>query len=209
MATFADERIDWLSGPDGLMARRSWELVPGAGTVLLRGLFGFPWPERDVQAKCTQRDYAGNADVFGVVRVDRHHPSVPAPGCTCGIYASEEPPHHWLTRRYLARRVLVHGFVRLSGRVLFDGRRYRAEQARIEGPLVVAVPPPGVRGRRRTRRRRNSAVVVTDGDRYRVAYGPWAKAARGGEGLETWHERVAEALAARYGVAVERAPQPA
>ena len=114
------------------------------------------------------------------------------------------PPEPWLAT---FARVLVHGFVRLSGRVLSDGNRYRAQQARIEGPLVVAVPARGRwrPGRSGRHRRTVGARVVADGDRYLIAYGAWAKAAPGGVEFDTWHRLVAERLTARYGVAVEQA----
>ena len=206
MAAFPDQRIDWLAGPEGLMARRSWELVPGPRSVLLKGLLGFPWAERDVQAKCTRTEYAGRTGLFGPLRVDRHHTAVPAAGCTCGIYAMEEPETRLTSKGFLARRVLVHGFVRLSGRILYDGTLYRAERARIEGPLVIAVPGP-----RRPRARRAgpaAACVFVEGERYRVAYGVWAKATRGAMALDAWHRTVANQLEARYGVPVERRERP-
>ncbi len=90
MAAFPDQRVDWLAGPDGITARRSWELAPEVRSVLLRGLLGFPWPHREVHAKCTERDYSRRTTLFGPRLVDRHHDAVPAPHCTCGIYAMEE-----------------------------------------------------------------------------------------------------------------------
>lgn len=200
-----EEGFDRVYGPEGLVARRSWDLVAGPRSVMLKGLFGFPWRDREVQAKCTQRDYAGTADIFGTVRVDRHHPVVPAEGCTCGIYATIEPGEPWGMRRYLARRVLVHGFVRLSGRVLFDGARYRAERARIEGPLVVAVPGPGRLLARLAGTGRLTPRVSQDGDRYRVSYVPAVLGSWGGAGmpLSEWHQMVADRLALKYGVRVE------
>ncbi len=199
MAAFPDQRVDWLAGPDGLVARRSWELVPAFRSVLLKGLLGFPWPGRDVQAKCTEADYAHRTTLFGVSRIDRHHAEVPAVHCSCGIYAMEEPETRLTSRGFLSRRVLVHGFVRLSGRILFDGTQYRAERARIEGPLVLAVPHP-----RRAWVRRATTRVVADGDRYRVVRGPWASSSRPAVELDAWCQEVSGLIEMRYGVAVER-----
>lgn len=199
MTTYADHRVDWLSGPEGLVARRSWELLPAQDTVLLRGLLGFPWRGRNVQARCTETEYTGHIGITGRVRVGRHHAAVPAAGCTCGIYALEEPEADLTKRGFLSRQVLVHGFVRLSGRVLFDGVRYRAERARIEGPLVIAVPVPG----RLVGRSRPEPRVYVESGRYRVTYAAWGRAIRGSIDLRSWHEGVADLLTARYGVEVE------
>ena len=207
MGTFPDQRIDWLTGPEGLLARRSWELVPSSGTVLLQGLLGFPWPKRDAQAKCTERDYGRRTEIFSPSRVDRHHKAVPAVGCTCGIYALAEPEDQSAMHRHLGRRFLVHGFVWLGGRILYDGKVYRAERARIEGPLVVSVPKP----RRWDHRRHRSSAswVLADGDRFRIAHGTWAKAARGAIELGAWHQTIADQLGARYGITVEERALPA
>jgi hypothetical protein len=56
----------------------------------------------------------------------------PDPDCSCGIYALKPGvplPY------YALRRVTVEGTVELSGRVIEATRGYRAEHARILGPL--------------------------------------------------------------------------
>lgn len=185
---------------DGPVVRRSWKLEPVNGEPRLAGLFGFPWPEPIVQAKCTQSRPAGPGDLFGTVRMDQTHRAVPSIGCTCGIYAGDQLRLGWLARSSLRTAVLVSGFVRLSGRVLENRGVYRAEEASIVGPLSIAIPAPG-RIRRRGREfglRQQVARVVADGDVYRARFGR-----RGpGEPVEHWLRETRAALAVRYDVAV-------
>lgn len=191
------ERLDRAAGP---VVRRSWQLLAEPQGPLLAGLFGFPWQEPLLDARCTRTQGAGPADLFGTVRVGRLHRSVPSPDCTCGIYATEEPHTGWLQRRYLRDKVLVSGFVRLSGKLVFDGSVVRAERAEIVGPLTIALPQPHWLRRLGARAGISQTVrrIVRDGTRYAVRY----STGTAGMPLGEWHRQMSEQLRRRYGVAV-------
>ena len=125
---------------------------------------------------------------------------MPSVDCTCGIYATDEPDLGWLERRYLRDRIIVNGFVRLSGKVVVDGPVYRAERGQIVGPLTVSLPPRrwlrsfgGRAGVNQTPRR-----VVRDGERYVVRY----SSGRRGLPVGEWCKQVGETLSRRYAVEV-------
>ncbi len=181
---------------------RTWLVLPdGArdGRPMLTGLFGFPWREAHLDAKCMVQEPATQELRLGAT-IDRHHRIVPEPWCTCGIYATREQPG--LPPRYLIprRQPLVSGFVQLSGRVLVDRHHYRAQRATIVGPLTL-VPP-------RSSRMASAAswlgvesafhAVVTEPRRYRFT----RAAARRSVPVTQWRELVGAALQRRYGVAV-------
>ncbi len=177
----------------GRVVWRTWRLVaeevPGLpARPLLTGLAGFPWRERDIDARCLEREPAAGG-LFGQPRY-RHHRVVPHPRCSCGIYATRDGPSD--TPGYLrrARDPLVTGFVELSGRIVADGDSYRAQHAAIVGPLAVAHPP------RPTPDRRNRVVV--ESGRYRVKRRP----GRAGVPYPEWLMDTQDGLRARYGVTV-------
>lgn len=184
----------------GPVVRRSWKLVPGSQGPLLTGLFGFPWREPVMQAKCTQTDVAGGNELFGSRRVDRRHRSVPSLDCTCGIYATDEPAPGRLQRFNLRSSVMVTGFVRLSGRVVVAGATYRAEEAQIVGPLTITPPPQRWLRRVGARWGVNQQVrrVTEDADRYLVWYSDGRRGTPAGE----WYKQMSEALGRRYSVEV-------
>jgi hypothetical protein len=181
------------------VVRRGWKLAIDSQGPLLTGLFGFPWREEVLQAKCTEPEF-GSFDRLGNARVDRRHRSVPSLDCTCGIYASDEPHMDWLMRRLVRGTVMVTGFVRLSGRILVSGSVYRAEEAQVVGPLTIVPPPPG--------RFRNAGArwgagqrpqrVWQDGDRFVF----WYSRGRRGLPIGEWYRQIDEALATRYSVEV-------
>ena len=184
----------------GPVVRRSWRLAAAPDGVMLTGLFGFPWRDPLVQAKCTTTEPAGPADLFGTVRLDRMHESVPSPDCRCGLYATDDPRPGWLQRRYLRHQIVVSGFVRLSGRVVRTGREYRAEEATVVGPLAICLPAPSL-VRRRTAMlgaRQQPRRVVLDGKSYAVRFG----SGKAGETLGDWLRDVSKSLGDRYDVAV-------
>lgn len=196
------ERAFYTAHPraSGPVVRRSWKLQLEAGRPLLTGLYGFPWREQSQQAKCTVTAAAGPAELFGTVRLDRQHRSVPSPDCSCGIYATDDPRSGWLQRRYLRDSVLVNGFVQLSGRVMQEGPVYRAEEARIVGPLTISLP-----GRRRLRRLgarmgvgQRIMRVMADGDSFLMRY----STGRRGVSVGEWLMQTGAALSRRYGVEV-------
>jgi hypothetical protein len=184
----------------GPVVRRSWRLAAGPDGAILTGLFGFPWRDRRVQAKCVATDPAGRADPFGAMRLDRSHQFVPSPDCRCGLYATNDPRPGWLQRRFLRHQIVVSGFVRLSGRVLRQGDEYRAAEATVVGPLVISLPAPGVLRRRAAPLgvRQQPARIVVDGGSFAVRYG------RRGRGLPLgdWLRDVNATLRRRYGVEV-------
>lgn len=185
---------------DGPVVRRSWKLDPSVGEPRLAGLFGFPWPEPVVQAKCTLSRPAGPGDLFGTVRVDQTHRAVPSVGCSCGIYAGDNLRFGWWQRGSLRTALLVSGFVRLSGRVLEHRGVYRAEEATVVGPLSIAVPAPGRirRWGRRAGLSQQVARIVADGDVYRARFGAHGP----GVAVDVWLGDAIAALSERYGVAV-------
>ena len=191
----------------GPVVRRSWLLRLDVEGPLLTGLFGFPWREQMVQAKCTRPGVPGRAELFGTTRIDRSHGFVPSPGCTCGIYATDEPDNGWLHRRYLHGRFVVNGFVRLSGRIVVHDPVYRAEVAEVLGPLTISLPAPGrfrrlaaPTGIHQTVRR-----VVEEGGGFGVRYTPGTTGVSVGE----WHMQMARALMRRYGAATVGVFRPA
>ena len=188
------------SRTEGPVVRRSWRLRPGADGILLTGLFGFPWRDRVVQAKCVARQQAGRADLFGTVQVDRRHRSVPSPDCRCGLYATDNPRTGWLQRRFLRHQVVVSGFVRLSGRVLQQGLEFRAEEATVVGPLSIGLPAPSAvrRWAGRFGARQQPSRIVVDGDSYGLRYGP----SHSGIPLGEWLRQVSDDLHRRYGAQV-------
>ncbi len=182
----------------GRVVWRTWRLLPGDGRggdgrPLLTGLSGFPWRGPTVDARCLMRDPAPRAWSPFQATVDRHHRVVPDPACTCGIYASRAdlvgPPAYAIR----SRDPLVMGFVELSGRLLADGDDYRAQRARVVGPLTVATP--------RLWGSRRPWVTVVDG-RYRAQ----RTAGRTGVPYGEWLRRLRHELAERYTVPVLRAP---
>lgn len=186
------------------MVWRSWSLVPDHGTdgepgTLLTGLYGFPWRDRQVDAKCTQQDRA----VDGVdmrTRVDRYHRVVPAEHCTCGIYAGRDELVNPRVPKPPRGRPLVTGFVELGGHMIQEPEVYRAQRATIVGPLTIWVGrmPPGVAAAARLGKRARPVRVVTARDEYRVL---WTRG-KVGTPIGEWLASVTTALTLRYAVQV-------
>ena len=180
------------------VVRRSWKLGWDARGPMLTGLFGFPWREPVVQAKCTAN--SGRGYHGGAVQAERWHESVPSRDCSCGIYATDAPDLGWLQRHMLRDSVIINGFVRLSGRMLITGPTYRAEQAEVVGPLTISIPRPHM-ARRLVRRFGVSQQVhrvIQDGDRWLFRYSP----GRRGVSIGEWQWSMNEALLSRYGAGV-------
>lgn len=135
----------WGIGADGgeepsltiepFLGYRLWRVAPAgryaenpAEPILTSAATTTVWERRDQRAGCRIRLPS---------RRGRHtlrpHPERPAPviGCRCGIYAMKtrmRPPRPWMW---------AHGPVELSG-VVYEGTRgYRAERARLLGPLQL------------------------------------------------------------------------
>lgn len=183
---------------------RTWLVRPmSVGTdtePTLTGVFGFPWRDSELDAKCAIQDLDTWATRPGPVRVDRHHPSIPDPGCTCGIYASTDLLEAPATDLLPAATPVVTGFVELSGRLLARGTVIRAQHARIIGPLTIGPgrPPLVVRLARKIGWSPRTSRVVAEGRRYRVVWG----AGRIGDEYDDWLARTASELSSRYRVPV-------
>lgn len=183
---------------------RTWLVRPmSVGTdtePTLTGVFGFPWRDSELDAKCAIQDLDTCATRPGPVRVDRHHPTIPHPGCTCGIYASTDLLATPATDLLPAATPVATGFVELSGRLLTRGSVVRAQHARIIGPLTIGPgrPPLTVRLARRAGLSLEPTRVALEEQRYRVVWG----AGRIGETYDEWLAAAASGLSSRYRVSV-------
>jgi len=167
---------------------------------VLTGIFGFPWRTASLDAKCTIRDWERGSLGPGTRHVDRHHPVIPAPSCTCGIYASTDLLSTPAEELLPAATPIAVGFVELSGPKVRDGDILRAQSARIVGPLTIAAgrPPLNARLAHRLGKDPRPGRVIDDGDRFRVL---WHRAAVGTP-YPTWVRQSAASLESRYGVPV-------
>jgi len=116
-----------------------WEGVPGP---VLRGAWGHPWPGPELEARCLNppvRKSVFSAFLFG--REKRAHQS-PAPflSCDCGIYARKpgDSDDLWVVR--IAHLPMAGGFIEMSGVVIEGSKGFRAQRARLVGPVEVWVP---------------------------------------------------------------------
>jgi hypothetical protein len=176
---------------------RTWLVAPehhrrGAAEPILTGLFGYPWRRAELDAHCTRDEPVPTA-----THRARHHPIVPHPECTCGIYAGRDELITARIPQPAAAQPFAAGFVELSGRILLGPTGYRAQRATIVGPLTLGfgrrphlllgaartTPPVGVR--------------ITP-HRYRAVW----RTRRGVAPLGEWLEETAAALRQRYGVPV-------
>lgn len=183
---------------------RTWLLAPQRGPRVsirprLTGLYGFPWHDAEVEAKCTLRDRADGYLASGAFTLDRHHRVIPDPFCTCGIYAGHDELA--TPRPHPVRGVpFVTGFVELSGRVLASPDGFRAQRARVVGPLTIT---PG-------RAPMSAALALRLGTALkpnRVVAGPseyrtlWRMSRS--HRLDAWLDQTATQLGDRYHVDVE------
>lgn len=190
------ERLEAGESP---VVMRSWLLAPdgedrSGSTPLLTGLYGYPWRNGALEARCTARS-PGEAQFSLPPRREPHHPVVPEPSCSCGIYAGRDElvtPRVPATPRGIP---VARGFIRLGGRILAGPTTLRASRAEIVGPLTISAGRPpwtALRGPRRP-----VAVSVEPG-RYRVR---WSRR-RSTAPYDRWVSGMMEALSNRYGVAV-------
>lgn len=176
---------------------RTWLVRPDRdGAPILTGIFGYPWPAATLDARCLHTERTSPLP-FTTATTGRYHRVVPDPACTCGVYAVRDPIQGAPRFVRVRSEPVVTGLVRLSGRVLAEPDRFRAQRATIVGPVALALPPPPLPVRlvapaARPRR------VFPDAARYRVS---WAGGSRG-EPVARWRERTTAALMERYGVPV-------
>lgn len=135
----------WAIDPEGTQAP-SFTIDPFVGHRLWRvapaGRYGNEPGDPILTSATTSTIWEGPRHVAGCrtrlpLRIGRStlrpHPEQPAPvlGCRCGIYAMKDPmrpPRPWMW---------AQGSVELSGIVFEGSRGYRAERARIVGPLEI------------------------------------------------------------------------
>jgi len=187
-----------------ITVRRTW-LVRSTrlGTnraPILTGVFGFRWRGADLDAKCTIQVRDAGASHPGRPRVDRHHPAIPDPGCTCGIYGSTDLLEAPAADLLPSAVPVVTGFVELSGRLIAKDSTLRAQHARIVGPLTIGSgrPPVAARLARRLGFDSRPSRVTSERGGYRVVWG----AGRVGVSWEEWLGEATAVLAARYRVEI-------
>ncbi|MDF1597233.1 MAG: hypothetical protein P1T08_14235 [Acidimicrobiia bacterium] len=193
-------RVD-IDGVEPLIALRSWLIVPerlprDRSRPMLTGLFGFPWKTRSLEARCTAAGHLNNNFTLPP-RIERHHPTVPEPECTCGIYAVRAES---LDRIPLSTPVgvpVATGFVELSGRVVAGGTTLRAQRATIIGPLAISAGRSPIIPHL-LRRSVHPQRVITINPAYQVR---WTARPPGHQWLE-WMRHTAHALRNRYEVEV-------
>jgi hypothetical protein len=176
----ADREIHTRAEP--IEAVRAWivDVEPGTtsgdrlGTPILRSLNLHSWASAESTARCR---YLDDSDDFDEDEEDHVAPEL---DCTCGIYAVKQEsaipgPSTW--------GWWVSGRLWLSGKVIETERGYRAERARIAGPLALHRSPELV------------GSAVADGsavDRFGIREG----------GVDVAGRAIAARLELRYGVTV-------
>ncbi len=123
------------SRAEPIVAWRQWQLVPDADGPMLASLTGRGlWWTADLMAECRVHRSSVQSQRAWFPAAAGHR--VPDLDCTCGIYALKDLS---LWRRLLGPGLIAHGPVALSGRVIEGERGFRAERARIIGPLRIGV----------------------------------------------------------------------
>ncbi len=125
-----------LVSDDSVVAYRSWRIDLETmsdgrwGPVLVGGLSGVRWPSVELLATCDQRLRQGDA-----------HPRAAAPVfvCSCGIYGASTPEAGFAWEFAGWPALGATGATELSGRIYRSVTEYRAEEARIIGPLEVRI----------------------------------------------------------------------
>ena len=185
---------------DPLVVWRTWIVRPeerrGKPTVpMLTGLLGFPWRTGEMDAKCIVQDPDHGRTGYSRTTMDRHHYRVPDPDCTCGLYATRaalEGPPTALVPRGLP---VVTGFVELSGHILEGRSNFRAQHARIIGPVHLSAGriPLADAAMRGMGVARSPQRVVVDRGEYRIGWKPGR-----GRDHATWRRETRGLLADRY-----------
>lgn len=120
-----------------VIGRRVWSVVPagaaeGFAGPVLRGAHGQTWTGHTLTAECRPPLLA--RVTRGALALGEHPGPPPHPDCDCGIYAlkAQLTPGDVLTDG-----PHIVGSVELTGVVLEGSRGYRAQEARIVGPLEL------------------------------------------------------------------------
>lgn len=188
-------------GDSPIVVMRLWLLTAhgSAQRPILTGLYGFRWPESEIDAKCLHMDQALGDYKPGQRKLSRYHPVIPDPHCSCGIYAATDELRLEDMPTPPSNTPYVTGFVALSGQIFVDGNHLRAQHASIVGPLSLSV------GRRPRWHRLTAGAmdsrpsrVVVDHTRYRTI---WSRGRTGMSGA-LWLSKTSHALSVRYGVGV-------
>jgi hypothetical protein len=181
---------------------RTWLVAPDPRRPqlpILTGVMGFPWDGPEVDAKCTIRVRNPEGSVFAGSHIDRHHPRIPDPHCTCGLYAARQDLQQPPGRLIPPGVPIATGFAELSGPMLADATHFRAGHARIVGPLSISGGRAPIADRllRKLGSARRPHSVKPMRKEYRVHW-----SSRGGSRFEDWRREVARRLRHRYGVEV-------
>lgn len=110
--------------------------------LVLRGAWGRAWPDVELEARCLRppiRDSSFSA-LLNARETNEHSESAPHPYCSCGIYARQpgSGDEQWVVRiQHLPKAA---GFIAMTGTVIEGSKGFRAERARIVGPVEVWVP---------------------------------------------------------------------
>jgi hypothetical protein len=183
----------WVVRPSSVVGGSSAEPVLGSAIV------DYLWLEPEVVARC----WPGRRSRFDPLTPTTH--TAPSLDCRCGIYALRDPGGvDWP----LDAALCVEGAVELSGTVLEGERGFRAQRARVVGPLELrTVCEHGLR-RRAVRELCPAApkVGVIRSDRYALACEKHAATLLAGSGepveLAALLEMVAAKLETRYRAAL-------
>ncbi len=183
----------WVVRPSSVVGGSTGEPVLGSAIV------DHLWLEQEVVARC----WPGRRSRFDPLTPTTH--TAPSLDCRCGIYALRDPGGvDWP----LDAGLCVEGAVELSGTVLEGERGFRAQRARIVGPLEVRTACEHGLKRRAVRELCPSPpkVGVIRSDRYALACERHAATLLAGSGepveLPTLLSMVAARLEARYRVPV-------
>lgn len=198
---------DPLFSAQAFVGWRLWKLRPGPGAgdepepLLGSAVLELAWSGAHIEARCESAKAGPFYTPAYRTVLDADH-SPPEVGCTCGIYALKEEDRAGPR----PAGVWAEGHVRLWGRVIEGSRGYRAQHARIEGPLRLHVSCVAASGWLRLRCPNPARWVMTGPDGYSPVCAHHAPAQGANEAGRAWvgdfADSVANQLERRYGLSI-------